>query len=230
MYHSWSFSDDYITIYDVNDDDGKSTVIASLTGPDLGPISFEDPYLFSLWHKKIISSTYNKMLVEFRSGEIDEGVGFSASILYSPLPNKECRNGLDMAIKRIQSPNHPDLYDNNLSCKWLISVPHGSHIILNLLQLDVRLLEILIFNLFFHFSIIFGFFLLQLEDDKDFLSIHNGGSNYSEMVARLSGQINDTKIAIPGNQMFMVFNTNEGIVRKGFNALIIERKPIKQGE
>ena len=50
------------------------------------------------------------------------------------------------------------------------------------------------------------------------------------MVAKLSGQINDTKIAIPGNQMFMVFNTNEGIVRKGFNALIIERKPIKQGE
>ena len=32
------YTDDYITIYDVNDDDGTSTVIDSLTGPDLGPI------------------------------------------------------------------------------------------------------------------------------------------------------------------------------------------------
>ena len=128
-------SGDYITIYDI-DDDGKSTVIASLTGPDLGPISSED--FFSLWHKKIISSTYNKMLVEFRSGEIDEGVGFSASILYSPLPIKVCENGLDMSKKTIQSPNYPDSYNNNLTCKWLISVPHGSHITLRFLQFDVR--------------------------------------------------------------------------------------------
>ena len=67
-------------------------------------------------------------------------------------------------------------------------------------------------------------FLLQLEDGVDFLSIHNGGSDDSEMVAKLTGQMNDTKIAIPGNQMFVVFNTNEEIVRKGFHALIMESK------
>ena len=69
-------------------------------------------------------------------------------------------------------------------------------------------------------------FLLQLEDGIDFLSIHNGGSDDSEMVAKLTGQMNDTKIAIPGNQMFVVFNTNEEIVRKGFQALIMESKYI----
>ena len=69
-------------------------------------------------------------------------------------------------------------------------------------------------------------FLLQLEDGVDFLSIHNGGSDDSEMVAKLTGQINDTKIAIPGNQMFVVFHTNEEIVRKGFQALIMESKYI----
>ena len=69
-------------------------------------------------------------------------------------------------------------------------------------------------------------FLLQLEDGIDFLSIHNGGSDDSEMVAKLTGQINDTKISIPGNQMFVVFNTNEEIVRKGFQALIMESKYI----
>ena len=69
-------------------------------------------------------------------------------------------------------------------------------------------------------------FLLQLEDGNDFLSIHNGGSDNSEMVAKLTGTIDQTKIAIPGNQMFMVFHTNEEIAQKGFNALIMESKYI----
>ena len=69
-------------------------------------------------------------------------------------------------------------------------------------------------------------FLLQLEDGVDFLSIHNGGSDDSEMVAKLTGQMNDTKIAIPGNQMFVAFHSNKEIVRKGFQALIMESKYI----
>ena len=65
-------------------------------------------------------------------------------------------------------------------------------------------------------------FLLQLEDIIDYLSIHNGGSDNSEMVANLTGQMNDTKISISGNQMFLVFQTDNKIVRKGFHAFIIE--------
>ena len=42
------------------------------------------------------------------------------------------------------------------------------------------------------------------------------------MIAKLTGQINDTKVSTPENQMFVVFHTNEEIVRKGFHALIIE--------
>ena len=128
-------SDDYITIYDITDD-GKSIVIASLTGPDMGPQSY---WSHSHWQTKIISSTSNKMLVEFRSDDFYEWQGFLASIDYSPLPSKECECGLDMTMKTIQSPNHPNSYDNNLSCKWLISVPHGSHIILEILQFNVGL-------------------------------------------------------------------------------------------
>ena len=114
-------------------------MLTNLTGSDLGPISTKYPYYYSHWHKKIISSTNNKMLVEFRSDDVIEWNGFSTSIHYSPLPSKECEVGLDMTKKTIQSPNYPDSYDNNLSCKWLISVPHGSHITLKFLQLDVGL-------------------------------------------------------------------------------------------
>ena len=62
----------------------------------------------------------------------------------------------------------------------------------------------------------------------DFLSIHDGGSDQSKVVAKLTGQINDTQIDVPGNQMFVVFNTNDKIIRKGFHALIMESKCLSE--
>ena len=44
------------------------------------------------------------------------------------------------------------------------------------------------------------------------------------MVANLTAQMNDTTISISGNQIFVVFKTNNEIVSKGFHALIIESK------
>ena len=45
------------------------------------------------------------------------------------------------------------------------------------------------------------------------------------MVAKVTGQRNDTISSIPGNQMFVAFHTtNKTINRKGFHALIIESK------
>ena len=73
-------------------------------------------------------------------------------------------------------------------------------------------------------------FWLQLEATNDYLSIHNGGSDDSEIVANLTGQMNDTKISISGNQMFLVFQTNNEIVRKGFHALIMESKYFDQNK
>ena len=138
---------DYIKIYDINDD-AKSVVIASLSGTDIGPVSVEKPYHRGHWRKKIISSSINNMIVEFRSDDqsqyYGEGIGFSLSIHFSPLPGQECEKGLDLTTKTIQSPNYPDLYDHNLSCKWLISVPHGYHITLKFLHFDVRVLGLLI--------------------------------------------------------------------------------------
>ena len=112
-------------------------MIASLTRADNGPTGVQVSYPSSYWWKKIISSISNKMLVEFRSNEKREAIGFSASIHYSQIPNKECEKGLDMNMKTIQSPNYPDSYNNNLTCKWLISVPPGSHITLELIQFEV---------------------------------------------------------------------------------------------
>ena len=116
-------------------------MIASLTSQDNGPQLIDLTYGSHLdesnWQKKIISSTGNKVLVEFRSDDFGEWDGFSAFIHFSPLPSKQCENGLDLTTKTIQSPNYPDSYNNNLVCKWLISVPHGSHIKLKFVEFDV---------------------------------------------------------------------------------------------
>ena len=144
-------------------------MIASLTGPDYGPQSYDSG---SRWQKKIISSTSNKMLVEFRSDDVWrqwyqslERVGFSASLNYSSLPSKECESGLDMTKKTIQSPNYPDSYDNNLACKWLVSVPHGSHITLEFLQFDVGFLVISIsdsFSKYIHWFFYYSWKILMI--------------------------------------------------------------------
>ena len=65
-------------------------------------------------------------------------------------------------------------------------------------------------------------FLLQLEDGIDFLSMYKGGSEDSEMVAKLTGTMNDAKLSIPENQLFVVFYTSNMTVSKGFHALIEE--------
>ena len=44
------------------------------------------------------------------------------------------------------------------------------------------------------------------------------------MVAKLTGQMNNTTISTSGNQMFVVFKTNKDTVAKGFHAFIIESK------
>ena len=84
------------------------------------------------------------MLVEFRS-DIEDlyygfpvgEFGFSASIHYHPVESKLCEKGLNITLKTIQSPNYPHLYDSNLLCRWLIYVPHGSHITLKFTQFEV---------------------------------------------------------------------------------------------
>ena len=50
------------------------------------------------------------------------------------------------------------------------------------------------------------------------------------MVANLTGQMNDTTISVSANQMFVVFKTNNEIVRKGFHALIMESKHFHQNK
>ena len=122
-------------------------MLAYLTGSDEGPKSES---IFSNWNKKIVSSTTNKMIIEFKSDDIRTykfhyylpelkfNKGFSASIYFTPVHIKNCESWLDMNKRIFKSPNYPQTYYNSMKCSWLITVDPDYHITLDFFHFYVR--------------------------------------------------------------------------------------------
>ena len=55
-----------------------------------------------------------------------------------------------------------------------------------------------------------------------FLNIHDGGSEYSDLVKRLTGTYSDEIVSVPRNQMFVTFETASKAPNRGFKASIHE--------
>ena len=112
-------------------------MLAYLTGSDEGPKSES---IFSNWNKKIISSTTNKMIIEFKSDDLilKFNKGFSASIYFTPVHIKNCESWLDMNKRIFKSPNYPQTYYNSMKCSWLITVDPDYHITLDFFDIYVR--------------------------------------------------------------------------------------------
>ena len=125
---------DYISIQEI-DLNGNETLVAYLTGPDEGPKSVS---AVSNWNKKIISISTNKMNIEFRSDDVREKKGFSETIYFTRIPNRECESWLDMNKKTLKSPNYPQEYHNYKKCSWLITIDNDYHITLDVGEFYVR--------------------------------------------------------------------------------------------
>ena len=128
-----NYNDDFISIQEI-DFDGNQRLVEHLTGPDLGPKSES---AISNWDKKIISSSTNRMNIEFKSDDELEYKGFSANIYFTPFPNTDCESWLDMNKKTLISPNYPQTYDYSFKCSWLITVVHDYHITLDVSRFNV---------------------------------------------------------------------------------------------
>ena len=128
------YDGDYISILEI-DSIGNQKLVAYLTGPDVGPKSW--PSEGSNWEKKILSSSNNKILVEFRSDERIVSKGFSATIQFTKLHSQKCESWVDMNNKTLLSPKYPHTYNSNASCNWLITVRHGFHITLDFIEFNV---------------------------------------------------------------------------------------------
>ena len=77
------------------------------------------------------------MEIQFVTDTIHQGIGFTANIYYTPLPNKECESWLDMNGNIFKSPNYPLQY-NSKKCSWVIFVDVEFHVSLKFSELYVR--------------------------------------------------------------------------------------------
>ena len=111
-------------------------MLSRLNGLDRGPES-QFMNIPCNWEKKIISSSGNRMMIEFRSDDSLEWSGFSASISYHPLQSEGCNSWLNMNKGTLNSPGYPNSYNNTISCKWLITLMHGYYITLKFIEFEV---------------------------------------------------------------------------------------------
>ena len=70
------------------------------------------------------------------------------------------------------------------------------------------------------------FFPIQLEYNKDFLTIYNTSNDDTDMIAKMTGKMNESEVSVQGNhnQLLVVFTTNEDIGGNGFYGLIKQGK------
>ena len=106
-----------------------------MTGIDVGPKRTTSD---SNWNKKTISTSTNKMRINFKSDDIWMSKGFIANIYFIPISNKECESWLDMDKKVFTSPNYPQTQHHIIKCSWLITINYDYHITLDFIDLYVR--------------------------------------------------------------------------------------------
>ena len=96
----------------------------------------------SHWEEKVISSSSNIMVVEFKSDVAIHYPGFNATIHFTLLQNKKCESWMNTNNHTLISPNYPNSYGNDIFCNCLITVDSKSHIKLDFLEFDVSFLII----------------------------------------------------------------------------------------
>ena len=59
-----------------------------------------------------------------------------------------------------------------------------------------------------------------IDSGFEYLKIYEGGSEYADLVKNITGIHAQTNVSVPGNQMFVKFETSSKVARKGFRAYI----------
>ena len=107
--------------------------------------------------------------------------------------NLDCQNWLINNKTILMSPDN----HNKTDCSWLITSNFGSYIILS-------------------------FTFIELESGE-YIKIYDGGSEYADLVKNMTGIHKQISISVPGNQIFVKFETNSeetNSIETGFRAFI----------
>ncbi|XP_078584733.1 scavenger receptor cysteine-rich domain-containing protein DMBT1-like [Branchiostoma floridae x Branchiostoma japonicum] len=91
----------------------------------------------------------------------------------------------------VTSPNYPDNYGNEEYCEWTITVPEGSVVLLT-------------------------FDSFHIEEDYDYLTIYDGGSDSDTELLSLTGETSVHPFTSTSNQMFVRFTSDWLFTLQGF--------------
>ncbi|XP_055611221.1 tolloid-like protein 1 [Uranotaenia lowii] len=108
-----------------------------------------------------------------------------------------CKYEISTALGQIQSPNYPDEYPSKKDCIWHLTTAPGHRIKITFNVFDVE---------------------LHQECAYDHIVIYDGDSPDSHTLGRFCGAKLPHPISSTANQMYMVFNTDSSVQKRGFLA------------
>ncbi|XP_049840768.1 cubilin-like [Schistocerca gregaria] len=143
----------------------------------------------------VLITTGNIMTVVFQSDHSINYQGFSAH--YNQIDTSgTCGHTFHLTMGVIQSPRYPQYYPPEQNCTWIISVPVGQQIMLNITNFEVQ---------------------WGSRCQYDYLEIRNGGSALSPLVGKFCGTTIPRTITSHSHLMFIHFVTNNSGRNKGFH-------------
>jgi len=139
-----------------------------------------------------ISSTGNKILIRFISGNSISANGWLASY-ESVFPVYCGTNILNTYHDTISDGSGSKRYSNNTMCNWYINPPNAPRLTLYFTDFDT-------------------------EDNKDIVSIYDPTTTPSTLLAQYSGVGVPPQVSSPSGKMFITFFTNESVNAPGWTA------------
>ncbi|KAF4532440.1 hypothetical protein B566_EDAN014445, partial [Ephemera danica] len=135
----------------------------------------------------------NLMTIKLKS--VSRMSGFSASYTFVPI-SQICGGTYYVSTGVLRSPLYPSKYPQNLHCVWVIEVPVGQKIQINITD-------------------------FELEADNncqfDYLEIRNGGSALSPLIGQFCGYSIPRTINSFSQSLYLLFHTDLSVNRKGFS-------------
>ncbi|XP_028390679.1 cubilin-like isoform X2 [Dendronephthya gigantea] len=139
-----------------------------------------------------LTSSGSNLFIVFRSDKNVEYNGFSFT--YSDTID-QCGQSHLYSPGTLKSPLYPNLYPNNVDCKWIVSSNNDKHILLQ-----------------------FSYFSLEGSSSCvfDYLEVYDGDSVNSTRLGRYCGEQLPENLRSSGSNFFIVFHTDGSDKRNGF--------------
>ncbi|KAJ0177495.1 hypothetical protein K1T71_007504 [Dendrolimus kikuchii] len=144
-----------------------------------------------------LTTSTNRLKVVYESDSSVRSVGFSVS--YTFLDEKSHCGGISIKSHGfIYSPGWPKKYEPNRDCIWVITVPVGQQIVLNISQFDLE----------------------RPIRDKcnlgDYLEIRNGASHTSPLIGQFCGNFRNRRIISMAHIIYLHFHSGFYLTGNGF--------------